>query len=55
MSHQRVIVEHVIGGMKRYKCLVDKFRNKKDGINNLFVYLFSCWVMEFKYTLSLIF
>jgi len=39
MSHQRVIVEHVIGGMKRYKCLVDKFRNKKDGINDLFVYL----------------
>jgi len=31
MSRQRVIVEHVIGGMKRYKCLVDKFRNKKDG------------------------
>ena len=39
MSRQRVIVEHVIGGMKRYKCLVDKFRNKKEGINDLFVYL----------------
>ena len=39
MSRQRVIVEHVIGGMKRYKCLVDKFRNKKDGVNDLFVYL----------------
>ncbi|MDQ7089684.1 MAG: hypothetical protein Q9M50_03450 [Methylococcales bacterium] len=29
MSRERVIVEHVIGGMKRYRCLVDKFRNKK--------------------------
>jgi len=25
--------------MKRYKCLVDKFRNKKQGVNDLFVYL----------------
>ena len=37
MSRQRVIVEHVIGGMKRYKCLIDKFRNKK---NKLTIYLF---------------
>jgi len=39
MSRKRVIVEHVIGGMKRYKCLVDKLRNKKHGINYFFIFL----------------
>jgi len=39
MSRERVIVEHVIGGMKRYKCLVDKFRNKKEGMDDLFPFL----------------
>ena len=39
MSRQRVIVENVIGGMKRYRCLVDKFRNTMDGISDIFIYL----------------
>jgi len=39
MSRERVIVEHVIGGMKRYRCLVDKFRNKKEGVKDLFSFL----------------
>lgn len=32
MSATRVIVEQVIGGMKRYRCLVDRFRNRIIGI-----------------------
>ncbi|MDQ7089192.1 MAG: hypothetical protein Q9M50_00890 [Methylococcales bacterium] len=46
MSRERVIVEHVIGGMKRYRCLVDKFRNKKEGVKDLFSF-FSGYPMEF--------
>ena len=30
IGSKRVFVEHAIGGMKRYKCLADKFRNNRD-------------------------
>ncbi|MDQ7091026.1 MAG: transposase family protein [Methylococcales bacterium] len=46
MSRERVIVEHVIGGMKRYRCLVDKFRNKKRRCKR-FIFFFSGYPMEF--------
>ena len=39
MSRQRVIVENVIGGMKRYRCLVDKFRNTMTGLTDIVIYL----------------
>ena len=47
MSRQIVIVEHVIGGMKIYKYLIDKFRNKKEGINDLFIYLLDQYFRQF--------
>jgi len=39
MSRKRIIVEHVIGGMKRYRCLVDRFRNRIDGIDQIVIIL----------------
>ena len=39
MSATRVIVEHVIAGMKRYRCLVDRFRNRAKGIEYNFILL----------------
>jgi hypothetical protein len=29
MAQQRVLIEHSIGGMKRFRILDDRFRNKK--------------------------
>ena len=39
MSKKRIIVEHVIGGMKRYRCLVDRFRNRRIGIEQIVIVL----------------
>jgi hypothetical protein len=39
MSATRVIVENVIGGMKRYRCLVDRFRNRTTGIEQTVIVL----------------
>lgn len=39
ISSYRVIVEHAIGGMKRYRCLSEKLRNKKASIDDTFLLL----------------
>ena len=39
MSTTRVIVENVICGMKRYRCLVDRFRNRRIGIEQIVIVL----------------
>lgn len=39
MSKERIIVEHAIGGMKRFRCLVDKFRNHIPYVKDLFILL----------------
>lgn len=39
MSQKRIIVEHVIGGMKRYRCLVDRFRSRRIGIEQVVIVL----------------
>lgn len=36
VSRIRVKVEHAIGGMKRYKCFSDKYRNKIDDTKSFF-------------------
>jgi len=36
VSSIRVKVEHAIGGMKRYKCFSDKYRNKIDDTKSFF-------------------
>ena len=36
ISSCRIVVENAIGGMKRYNCLVQNFRNK-NGIDDTFV------------------
>ncbi len=35
----RVKVEHAIGGMKRFRCLSDKYRNKMKSVENHFAIL----------------
>lgn len=39
ISSYRVIVEHAIGGMKRYRCMSDKLRNRKAYIDDQFLLL----------------
>lgn len=39
MSRQRVIVEHAFAGMKRYNCLVNRFRNTRIELSDTFVLL----------------
>lgn len=39
ISSYRVLVEHAIGGMKRYRCLAEKLRNKKAYIDDTFLLL----------------
>ena len=39
MSKTRVIVENVIGGMKRFRCISDRYRNHMDELKDLFVFL----------------
>lgn len=37
MSSQRVVVEHVIGAIKRFKILTDVFRNNRENDEDLFI------------------
>ena len=39
MSKNRVIVENVIGGMKRFRCVSDRYRNHITGLKDLFILL----------------
>ena len=39
MSRKRVIVENVIGGMKRFRCISDRYRNHITELKNLFILL----------------
>lgn len=39
ISSYRVLVEHAIGGIKRYKCLAEKLRNRKAYIDDTFILL----------------
>lgn len=41
ISSYRVIVEHAIGGMKRYRCMYEKLRNHKPLIDDTFLLLSS--------------
>ena len=56
VSSIRVRVEHAIGGMKRYKCFSDKYRNKIDDAKSFFkIYLLAygiliCHLIKFKKT-----
>jgi hypothetical protein len=45
VSGFRVIVEHAIGGVKRFRVVSDKFRNKKDGFDDK-VMVISCGPVE---------
>jgi hypothetical protein len=39
ISSYRVLVEHAIGGVKRYRCMSEKLRNKKAFIDDTFILL----------------
>lgn len=39
MSAKRVIVENVIGGMKRFRCISDRYRNHISELKDLFILL----------------
>lgn len=39
ISSYRVIVEHAIGGMKRFRCMSEKLRNRKPFIDDTFILL----------------
>ncbi|MEK9178143.1 MAG: transposase family protein, partial [Patescibacteria group bacterium] len=39
ISSYRVVVEHAIGGIKRYRCISEKLRNKKAWIDDKFMLL----------------
>ena len=39
MSKKRVIVENVIGGIKRFRCVSDRYRNHNIELSNLFILL----------------
>lgn len=39
MSKKRVIVENVIGGMKRFRCISDRYRNHTPKLKDLFIFL----------------
>jgi hypothetical protein len=39
MSKERVIVENVIGGMKRFRCVSDRYRNHIDELKDLFIFI----------------
>jgi len=41
ISSYRVIVEHAIGGIKRYRCMAEKLRNRKPFIDDTFILLSS--------------
>ncbi len=41
ISSYRVIVEHAIGGIKRYRCVAEKLRNRKPFIDDTFILLSS--------------
>ena len=41
ISSYRVIVEHAIGGIKRYRCMSEKLRNRKAFIDDTFLLLAS--------------
>lgn len=41
ISSYRVIVEHAIGGIKRYRCMAEKLRNRKAFIDDTFILLSS--------------
>lgn len=41
ISSYRVIVEHAIGGIKRYRCMSEKLRNRKPFIDDTFLLLTS--------------
>jgi len=34
LSQLRIVIEHVIGGMKRYTILVDRFRNQRENFQD---------------------
>lgn len=39
ISSYRVVVEHAIGGIKRYRCVAEKLRNRKAWIDDTFMLL----------------
>ena len=39
VSSYRVVVEHAIGGIKRYRCVSEKLRNRKAWIDDTFMLL----------------
>nr|WP_245807888.1 transposase family protein [Crenothrix polyspora] len=39
MSGKRIIVENVIGGMKRFRCLVERFRNHIPCVKDILILL----------------
>ena len=39
ISDIRILSEHALGGVKRLRIVVDKFRNKKDEFNDNVMYL----------------
>ncbi len=46
VSGFRVLVEHAIGGVKRFGIVSDKFRNRKDGFDDK-VMLISCGLWNY--------
>lgn len=41
MSRKRVVVENVIGGIKRFRCLVERFRNHIPFVKDILIILAS--------------
>ncbi len=39
ISSYRVLVEHAIGGLKRFRCMSEKLRNRKEFIDDIFILL----------------
>lgn len=46
MSRRRVVVENVIGGIKRFRCISDRYRNHIDELKDLFIFLSAGWIVE---------
>lgn len=51
ISSFRIVVEHAIAGIKRYRVVTDTFRNKKPNLDDLFMEISSgLWNLHLRYT-----
>ncbi|MCB9106944.1 MAG: hypothetical protein H6633_22265 [Anaerolineales bacterium] len=46
MSAGRIVVEHALAGIKRFRCLTDTYRNKSQSLADLFM-LVACGLWNY--------